>query len=208
MVGALLRVLAGTWTPNKQFRNGWLPRTRPVVYQKSKSMSHYDRRSVGQFVLVSCTFRSRCPDVTFIWVAITFFIFQVGRSLWREDGSVISSAMKQVQFQVTLRPTAYVTWCVSYCVQLEWKPGTHWVSSHIGDDPPTWGWGEVWQWVNNPSLYKNHQVLKCRMGIGFGWVLKHDWKSAKSKDIRMWVRFVRFKIWTITKTRMDLRDPQ
>jgi hypothetical protein len=54
------------------------------------------------------------PDVTFIWVTITFFIFHVGCPLWREDGSVICSAMTHVQFQVTLRPTVCrpsSSWC-------------------------------------------------------------------------------------------------
>jgi hypothetical protein len=40
---------------------------------KSKSKSHYDRLSVGQFVLVPCPFWSRWPDVTFIWVTICLF---------------------------------------------------------------------------------------------------------------------------------------
>jgi hypothetical protein len=71
----------------------------------SKSKSHYDRLSVGQFVLVSCPSWSSWPDVTFIWVTITFFILHVERPLWREDGSVICSALTQVQFQVTLRQT-------------------------------------------------------------------------------------------------------
>jgi hypothetical protein len=71
----------------------------------SKSKSYYDRRSVGQFVLVSCPFWSKWPDVTFIWVTITFLILHVGRPIWREDRSVICSAMTQVKFQVTLRPT-------------------------------------------------------------------------------------------------------
>jgi hypothetical protein len=43
-----------------------------------KSKSHYNQRSVGQLVLVSCRFWSKWPDVTFIWVIITFFIFHVG----------------------------------------------------------------------------------------------------------------------------------
>jgi hypothetical protein len=46
------------------------------------------RQSVDQFVLVSCPSWSRWPDVTFIWVTITFFTFHVGLPLWREDGSV------------------------------------------------------------------------------------------------------------------------
>jgi hypothetical protein len=32
-----------------------------------------DRRSVGQFILVSCPFWSKWPDVRFIWVTITLF---------------------------------------------------------------------------------------------------------------------------------------
>jgi hypothetical protein len=39
------------------------------------------------------------------WLTITLFIFHVGRPLWREDWSVICSAMTQVQFQVKLQPT-------------------------------------------------------------------------------------------------------
>jgi hypothetical protein len=85
-----------------------------VVCPLSKSKSHYDRRSVGQFVLVSCPFWIKWPDVTFIWVAITFFIFHLRRPLVREDGSVICSAMTQVEFQVTLRPSLSVSssWCL------------------------------------------------------------------------------------------------
>jgi hypothetical protein len=45
--------------------------------------------------LVSCPFWSMWPDVIFISVTITFFIFHVGRPLWWEDGSVICSAMTQ-----------------------------------------------------------------------------------------------------------------
>jgi hypothetical protein len=46
-----------------------------------------DRRSVCQFVLVSCPFWSGWPDVTFVWVTIIFyFFFHVGRPLWRKDG--------------------------------------------------------------------------------------------------------------------------
>jgi hypothetical protein len=39
--------------------------------------------------------------VTFLWVTITFFLFHVGPPLWRQDESVICSAMKQ--FHVILR---------------------------------------------------------------------------------------------------------
>jgi hypothetical protein len=47
----------------------------PLSFIMSKSKSHYDRRSVSQFVVVSCPPWSKWPDVTFIWGTITFFIF-------------------------------------------------------------------------------------------------------------------------------------
>jgi hypothetical protein len=54
---------------------------------------HCNRRPVGQFVLVSGSFWSRWPDFKSLWMIITFFLLQVGRPLWREDGSVICSAI-------------------------------------------------------------------------------------------------------------------
>jgi hypothetical protein len=51
---------------------------RPVFYlSKPKSKSHYNRRSVGHLVLVSSPFWSKWPDVTFIRVTITLFIFHL-----------------------------------------------------------------------------------------------------------------------------------
>jgi hypothetical protein len=74
-----------------------------------------DQWSVGQFVLMSCPFWSGWPDVTFLWETITYFLFHVGRPLWREDGSVICSAMTQVQFHVIFQPTV----CRSVCLGAE-----------------------------------------------------------------------------------------
>jgi hypothetical protein len=65
---------------------------------KFKFKLYCGRLSVGQFVLVSCPFWSGCPDDTFLWVTTTCLFFHVGRPLWREFWSVISSAMTQVQF--------------------------------------------------------------------------------------------------------------
>jgi hypothetical protein len=49
------------------------------ISPKFKFKLYCDRRSVGQFVLVSCPIWCRWPDVTFLWVTITFFIFHEGR---------------------------------------------------------------------------------------------------------------------------------
>jgi hypothetical protein len=59
-----------------------------------------DRESVGQFILVLCSFWSGSRDVTFLWVTITFFLFHAVCPLWWEDRCVICSAMTQVQIQI------------------------------------------------------------------------------------------------------------
>jgi hypothetical protein len=56
-----------------------------LVFPKSKS--HYDRRSVGQSVLVSRPIWVSWPDINFC-LTFTFFV-DVGRPFWREVGSVI-----------------------------------------------------------------------------------------------------------------------
>jgi hypothetical protein len=53
-------------------------------------------------LLVSCLFWSGWPDL-FEW-QLLFLFFHVGRPLRREYGSVICSAITQVEFQVILRP--------------------------------------------------------------------------------------------------------
>jgi hypothetical protein len=81
--------------PNGQKRVGLCKEsTRVNSNRLIKFKLHCDRRSVGQFVLVSGPIRGRCPDFKLIWVTITYFLLHVGRPLWREDRSVICSAIK------------------------------------------------------------------------------------------------------------------
>jgi hypothetical protein len=49
---------------------------------------NYDRRSVGQSVLVSSPIWGSRPDMNY-YLTVTAFFFNVGRPLWREVGSVI-----------------------------------------------------------------------------------------------------------------------
>jgi hypothetical protein len=71
-----------------------------------------DRRSVGQFVLVSGPLWSIWPDFTFLCVAITLFLLHVGCPLWWEDGSAIRNAITQVQVKLYCdRQSARSSWC-------------------------------------------------------------------------------------------------
>jgi hypothetical protein len=54
---------------------------------KSKSKLCYDRQSVGQSVLVSSTRLG--PKTTFLLLSVSCEFVHEGRSLWREDGSVV-----------------------------------------------------------------------------------------------------------------------
>jgi hypothetical protein len=55
-----------------------------------------DRRSVGQFVWVSGPFWCPWPHFNFLCLTITFSLLHVGRPLWREDESVICSAITRL----------------------------------------------------------------------------------------------------------------
>jgi hypothetical protein len=76
-------------------------------FRITKFKSHYDRQSVGQSILVSGTYLGPATNFSlFLWLFLDSWRFvDVGSPLWRENGSVICSAMAKVQFQVTLRPT-------------------------------------------------------------------------------------------------------
>jgi hypothetical protein len=67
----------------------WLQLSSNYIATDGQSVS----RSVGQFVLVSGPPWRRWPDFTFLCLKITFFLLHAGRPLWREDGSVIFSAI-------------------------------------------------------------------------------------------------------------------
>jgi hypothetical protein len=60
---------------------------------KFKFKLYSERRSVGQFVLVSGPLWGPWSDFNFLCLATTFFLLHVGCPLWREDGSVICSAI-------------------------------------------------------------------------------------------------------------------
>jgi hypothetical protein len=66
-----------------------------IKYFSSKSKLSWfcDRRSVGQFVLVSGPIWVLWPDFNILCLTITFFLLHVGRPLWREDRFIICRAI-------------------------------------------------------------------------------------------------------------------
>jgi hypothetical protein len=66
---------------------------KPINYVDSRSHITTDGQSASCSSWCLAPFGAYC-----IWITITFFVFHVWRPLWREDGSVICSAMTQVQF--------------------------------------------------------------------------------------------------------------
>jgi hypothetical protein len=60
---------------------------------KFKFDLYYDPWSVGHFILVLGPLWGAWPDFYILCLTITFFPFRVGRPLWREDESVICSAI-------------------------------------------------------------------------------------------------------------------
>jgi hypothetical protein len=83
---------------------------RPLIFcvflKSQKSKLHYDWQSASP---PWC--QAPIWDPRSVFPLLSFIIFRqlrvcwLGRPLWRENGSVICSALTQVQFQVTLRPT-------------------------------------------------------------------------------------------------------
>jgi hypothetical protein len=85
------------------FRHVRVTNTGAMSKVVSKWKSHYDRWSVGQFVLVSCPFWSKWPDVTFIWVTVTFVIFHRTPSLMR-------GRVSNLQCNDTSSISSYIRW--------------------------------------------------------------------------------------------------
>jgi hypothetical protein len=73
---------------------------------KFKFKLYFDRRSVGQFFLVSGPLKGPLPDLNFLCLAITYYLL-AGRPLWREDGSVVCSAITH-WLRVAQHPEPYI----------------------------------------------------------------------------------------------------
>jgi hypothetical protein len=73
----------------RQLRICWCEAPSPHKFKL-----YCDRRSVGQFALVSGPLWEPRPDFNFLSSISSFFLLHVEHPLWREDGSVICSAVQ------------------------------------------------------------------------------------------------------------------
>jgi hypothetical protein len=102
---------------------------------KSKSKSCCDWRSVGQSVLVSSTYLG--PKTRFFLPDSCGFV-DVGRSLWREDGSIVYNCCWPSPVQSFSGPSPAGLMTIFYCLRFETPPTCRARSSYLY--PPGTGW--------------------------------------------------------------------
>jgi hypothetical protein len=83
----------------------------------SKSKSHYDRRSVGQFVLVYCPFWSKWPDVTNLPNKPSSWK-QMNRIKWRINETNLVRIATSRYFCIFPFPSSHCPKCKDYCMLL------------------------------------------------------------------------------------------
>jgi hypothetical protein len=84
---------------------------------KSKSKLCYDRRSVGQSVLVSSTHLGL--KTRFLLLSESCGFVDVGRSLWRENGSAVYNCCWSLTAQSFLGPSPAGLVTIFYCLRFE-----------------------------------------------------------------------------------------
>jgi hypothetical protein len=91
----------------------------PLLRSKSKSKLCYDRRSVGQSVLVSSTHLGL--KNTFLFLSDSCGFVDVGRPLWREDGSAVHNCCWPPPAQWFSGPSP-AGLMIFYCLRFETPP--------------------------------------------------------------------------------------
>jgi hypothetical protein len=98
-----------------------LPHTSSCLI-KSRAELCYDRRSVGQFVLVSSTHMG--PKTRFLLLSDNFGFVDVGRPLSREDRSVVYSCYWSSPAQSFSGPGPAILMTTFYCLIFETPPAS------------------------------------------------------------------------------------
>jgi hypothetical protein len=106
--------------------------------KKSKSKLYYDRQSVGQSVLVSSTHLG--PTTRFLLLSDSCMFVNMGRSLWRENGSAVYGCCWSSPAQSYLWPSPVGFVTIFYSLRFE--------------TPPTWR-------ARSPYLYPPGTGCNC-----------------------------------------------
>jgi hypothetical protein len=117
------------------------------LFSKSNSNSKlcYDRRSVGQSVMVSRTHLGL--QTRFLFLSDSCGYVDVGRPLWREDGSVVYNRCWPLPAQSFSGPSPAGLMTIFYCLRFQTPPTCRAWSMYLY--PPGTGWPSYtsWHWV-------------------------------------------------------------
>jgi hypothetical protein len=120
-VDCFLRTDSSGWWLSEHWltaNSGLIPElTTTDLWTKLKSKSCYDRRSVGQCVLEWSTHLGL--TTRFLLLSDNCWFVDVGRSLWREDGSVVYNCSRPLPVQTFSGPTPLVLVTIIYCLRFE-----------------------------------------------------------------------------------------
>jgi hypothetical protein len=130
-----------------------LPRTRPILILVLRLASHewvselyYDRRSVGQSVLISSPHLGRMTR--FLLLSDTCGFVNMGRPLWREDGCLLQLLLSSPA-QSFSGPSPAGLMTSFYCLRFETPPT--WSTRSLYLYPPGTGWPGYnprhWVWL-------------------------------------------------------------
>jgi hypothetical protein len=119
-------------------------------YSKPDSKLYYDWRSVGQSVFVSSPRLG--PKTRFLLLSNSFEIVDVGRPLWREDGSVVYNCCWPSPAQSFSSPSPAELMSPYYFLRFEIIPT--WMARSLYLCPPGTGW---------PSYTPRHWVTFHRL---------------------------------------------
>jgi hypothetical protein len=107
-----------------------------VTQVRVKSKLCYDRRSVGQCVLISSPHLR--PKTRFLLLSDSCGFVDVGRPLWREDGSVVYNCRWPSSAQSFSGPSPAGLITIFYCLRFETPPTWSTRSPYLY--PPGTGW--------------------------------------------------------------------
>jgi hypothetical protein len=158
------------------------------ITSESKSKLRYDWRSVGQSVLVSSThlgLRSR-----FLLLSDSFGFFDLGRSLWRENGPAVYNCCWSSPAQSFLGLSSAGLVTIFYCLRFETPPP--WRSRSSNLYPPGIEWPSYtprhWAPFSSPPTTRRANVEEFEPASTRGCIaqkskLLYDWRFTANQFV-------------------------